>query len=494
MPSLYLNTLPGQMPPTPPEYHNFCSDNPLDHHSNFHSTRCNDHPSRHELGRPELQDVAGQFSQYIHAQDVWPSSREISPNAPSNHQGSRQGLPDIYSAIGAPMVPPLRVPAHVSDQQQQHTRSKRAPTMIEAKEEKVMGGVAAHLDYKMEMMVDFVSGTAQDMYDIYASGIFLADIDISRSVFDSKAPVRAEFRKYVSQVLSSTRLPSSTILLGLHYLAVRMTMLSSEGDYKYGGGQLHRMLTVALLLGSKFLDDNTFQNRSWSEVSNIPVGDLNVLEVEWLVAIQWTMHINPQDSNGFLRWHQQWQSFQVAAQAKKTWMENKMESRMEPLLYAMKHTHLDGATVQGQRSSRHYLSPTRLQSALYTPMSINNSLKANSRPPWEASHPGAFPQLRSHVDYSPPSAPETGPNTPNWFGSQDNLGYGREPQQSHPALKMPASLQEISCNALQYDHRLLYAQQFNSHGYGTSCRCSYCSPQRDHFFMASSHGLQPVVG
>ena len=63
------------------------------------------------------------------------------------------------------------------------------------------GGVCAVLDYEVEMMADYVA----DMTTRLALG------DAPNAV----APVASvAFRKFISQILSSTRLPSTTILLG----------------------------------------------------------------------------------------------------------------------------------------------------------------------------------------------------------------------------------------------------------------------------------------
>ncbi|KAL8639411.1 MAG: hypothetical protein Q9228_003556 [Teloschistes exilis] len=180
----------------------------------------------------------------------------------------------------APVLPAEDVHHQHSIKSRQLPLGADLPTPPE-KEEIATGGVAAHLDYEMEQMTEFVVEMAQGMYDLYESRICLADIDLIRSV-NPKASVAPAFRTYVLQILSSTRLPSSTILLGLHYLATRMSLLSSKGRYPTDRRQIYIMLTTALLLGSKFLDDNTFQNRSWSEVSNIPVKELNEMELDWL--------------------------------------------------------------------------------------------------------------------------------------------------------------------------------------------------------------------
>jgi hypothetical protein len=65
------------------------------------------------------------------------------------------------------------------------------------------GGVCAVLDYEIDQITEYVAEMAQ------------------RIVLPG-TPVSPAFRKFVSGLLSSTRLPSTTILLGMNYLARRM--------------------------------------------------------------------------------------------------------------------------------------------------------------------------------------------------------------------------------------------------------------------------------
>ncbi|TKA42975.1 hypothetical protein B0A49_13995, partial [Cryomyces minteri] len=190
---------------------------------------------------------------------------------------------------GAPILPPLQSQVHgrptKDDTDLQYRRQQRVEqSQPPPKEEKVAGGVSSKLDYEMETMTDFVSEMAQGMYALYKSQICIADIDLIRSVLPGTS-VHPSFRKWVSQVLCATRLPSATILLSLYYLSVRITMLSKAGPKTPVEGQSYRLLTISMIIGSKFLDDNTFINRSWSEVSGIKVAELNRLELEWLQDI-----------------------------------------------------------------------------------------------------------------------------------------------------------------------------------------------------------------
>ncbi|OAC98031.1 cyclin, partial [Mucor lusitanicus CBS 277.49] len=61
----------------------------------------------------------------------------------------------------------------------------------------------------------------------------------------------------------------------------------------------YRLFTVALMLGNKFLDDNTFTNKTWSEVSGMKVTDLNIMELEFLEVLRFKLFIR---NDEFERW------------------------------------------------------------------------------------------------------------------------------------------------------------------------------------------------
>lgn len=156
---------------------------------------------------------------------------------------------------------------------------------------KMPGGVCAVLDYEVEAMAEYI-----------------ADMTVRLVTPDSA--VTPAFRKFVSQILTSTRLPSTTILLGMNYLAKRINSMKTQGQYKASEGQVWRYLTVSLLLGSKFLDDNTFQNRSWSEVSGIAVAELNALEFDWVQSMGWRLYVNLDGSKDYQAWLENWREWQ----------------------------------------------------------------------------------------------------------------------------------------------------------------------------------------
>ncbi|KAI4157677.1 MAG: hypothetical protein L6R39_000629 [Caloplaca ligustica] len=397
-------------------------------------------------------------------------------------------MPRTTNSSTVTILPPIKVPERSVEIRQMQPRPHiPAPPAAPIKEEKATGGVAAHLDYEMDTMADFVAEMAQGMYALYVSRICLADIDMLRSVQPQAlgAPGASAFRKYVGQVLSSTRLPSSTILLGLYYLATRMRMLSSSGKYPpthQGGGQIYRMLTTALLLGSKFLDDNTFQNRSWSEVSNIPVGELNVLEMEWLLAIKWNLHVDPEDTQGFMQWQSYWQQWQTR--------------RIERSLEALKLTPLDVNVQRLPPASKIPYSVMSTHSPRKNDSAYSNAgFSGYNASPWHTTPYDHWPSFQSKIEYSPPSAPETEPTTPEWYGSSAEYGYGLASQPSSARTVQSTSQYSFpSCQSMAYPTAYPPYTSAKWNGHLATCDCMSCVPSAHRHLIGSGYRLQSVFG
>lgn len=247
------------------------------------------------------------------------------------------------------------------------------------------GGVCASLDYEMDQMTEYVAEMAQ-------------------RVVLPNSPVSPAFRKFVSGLLSSTRLPRTTILLGMNYLARRTNMLTHAGqapaNSKAGEGVVWRMLTISLLLGSKFLDDNTFQNRSWSEVSGIQVSELNTLEHEWLEAMDYCLYVNLDLSQDYNAWLDNWE----------VWRKTKNIER-KATLDRLTSPPLSQIDTNVQRV-RPYVSTYHgyKTAPLERPQSSFNVMYDQSQATWV---PNNYPT--PHL--TPPSAPDSALNTPEYMSA-----------------------------------------------------------------------------
>jgi len=339
---------------------------------------------------------------------------------------------------------------------------------------------------------------------------YVAEMATRLTMGSATAPVA--FRKFISQILSSTRLPSTTILLGMNYLSKRINMLNlSGGQGKMSEGQMWRMLTVSLLLGSKFLDDNTFQNRSWAEVSGIPVRELNTLEYEWMGSVDWNLYVNLDRSEDYNAWLKSWRD----------WSDNKkrqqaMASR-ERLASLVSPIETDAAR---SRPNPAYTSWHQQQVAEFERYERLSNLKRNEQNRQQASYrpapePTWGPSGQQHVPWptSPLTPPDSGYGTPDHMGSATsvNAQYNDWFSQQNRAVgsgsyarQQPFQAQTCASQSSGYQPRNQASYPYNFYGSHNiwehsppNCRCPSCasSPQHNkqpYFNMTASYG-QPVA-
>jgi Cyclin len=347
-----------------------------------------------------------------------------------------------YAPAAAPILPPLRIGGAIDPFQ-------RYPQQEQKKEEKPTGGVAQHLDYEMDVMTLFVAEMTQELV---APGT-------------DPAPT---FRKYVAQILSSTRLPSSTILLGLFYMSSRLKLVAESGQVDPSSRNVFQMLTTGLLLGSKFLDDNTFQNRSWAEVSSIPVQDLNKLELAWLEGFDWEIHgLMYDDDEGFFQWVDHWHIYEKKTKAAKV----KEMQKLAPIETNLRRSY----TVQHPEL-----------------MSPDGPIPQQYQQTPQYDQQWGRPYMS---EYSPPSAPHSGPATPEYYPNQWNYSqtpsaFGRQAWNSGSAYSAQQGLSS-------FQHTPTYQAYGYSQpawvGHGPSCGCTLCAKHSEYYFNHGGYGI-PAIG
>ncbi|ORX60699.1 hypothetical protein DM01DRAFT_242316, partial [Hesseltinella vesiculosa] len=96
------------------------------------------------------------------------------------------------------------------------------------------------------------------------------------------------FKHFCQKLFKDTQISCGCIILALYYLQqLRIAYSVLPGTV----GSDIRIFTVALILANKYLDDNTFTNKTWSEVSGIPTQELNRMEMEYLSALDFQIHV-----------------------------------------------------------------------------------------------------------------------------------------------------------------------------------------------------------
>ncbi|KAI7865823.1 uncharacterized protein EV154DRAFT_488663 [Mucor mucedo] len=104
----------------------------------------------------------------------------------------------------------------------------------------------------------------------------------------------SSFRWFCSYVFKAMAISESAVYLSLKYVALLLRLNPAmEGSE----GSEYRVFVVALILACKFLDDVTFVNTTWSEVSGMTLTSLNQMEAEFLQGINYRLFIKSQDYN-----------------------------------------------------------------------------------------------------------------------------------------------------------------------------------------------------
>lgn len=108
----------------------------------------------------------------------------------------------------------------------------------------------------------------------------------------SDAKPTTGFRKWVTTILSTTCVAQNVVLLALLFIH---RLKKYNPSVRGKPGSEYRLLTVALMLGNKFLDDNTYTNKTWAEVSGINVAEVHIMEVEFLSNMKYCLFTSEQD-------------------------------------------------------------------------------------------------------------------------------------------------------------------------------------------------------
>lgn len=136
-----------------------------------------------------------------------------------------------------------------------------------------------------------------------AEGLLPSSSPIKR--LEREALPSSGFRKWVVTILSTTQVTDNVIILALLFI---YRLKTSNPAVKGRSGSEYRLLTVALMLGNKFLDDNTYTNKTWAEVSGISVTEIHVMEVEFLSNMRYSLLASEKQ---WAEWHQKLRKFKI---------------------------------------------------------------------------------------------------------------------------------------------------------------------------------------
>ncbi|WFC97130.1 hypothetical protein MBRA1_003796 [Malassezia brasiliensis] len=110
--------------------------------------------------------------------------------------------------------------------------------------------------------------------------------------------VSPAFRRFVHQVLAQTLLTPTAVVLALYYVQLFPAAIDADAETALGllsqptSTTPFKLLTLGLMMANKFLDDNTFLNKTWHEVTGIPLAELNKMESYFLCRTQFHLSLS----------------------------------------------------------------------------------------------------------------------------------------------------------------------------------------------------------
>ncbi|KAJ3825319.1 cyclin-domain-containing protein [Lentinula raphanica] len=97
------------------------------------------------------------------------------------------------------------------------------------------------------------------------------------------------FVSFMQKLLETTQVSQSVIVLSLHYI---YKLKERNRSTPAQAGSEFRIAVAGLMMANKFLDDNTYTNKTWSDVSGIELAEINRMEREFLMGVDCNLYVD----------------------------------------------------------------------------------------------------------------------------------------------------------------------------------------------------------
>ncbi|CAH6722220.1 hypothetical protein CLIB1444_08S04566 [[Candida] jaroonii] len=219
------------------------------------------------------------------------------PPPPQQHQMIQQNnyMPNLMMAPQMNHVLPIhyQIPP-ILHQQPMMTLQNQIPIQMPPNHQNHMQGGQLNNQFPPQNNDNAVTGGINSVleYDLPTMSTFLSWCTFGM-LKQNRNPTK-DFENLINSVLIATRLPKSTIIIALEYLNQRFSKKEIDS---LNESEIFIRLIVALILGNKFNDDNTFTNRSWCGATGLEIELINSEEKIWLKEINWELNVVNFESN-----------------------------------------------------------------------------------------------------------------------------------------------------------------------------------------------------
>lgn len=274
----WTSHLPRRAPTPPPDMNGVQYSSKLGYYEKEHAQYHGDYMSTQQVSKapgtshPPLEMPNNHVHRSAAASQTQTRSQTLSPTPTNNPQEPVfiDSQPQVRRGSQANAIAPsFQIPRSVNDS----------------------GGSLSELAAKITCLFWFESADLLQMVEDSATHVLAP-----RPLISDATPTTG-FMKWVTTILSTTLVAQNVVLLAL-LLIYRLKKLNPTVRGKPGSE--YRLLTVALMLGNKFLDDNTYTNKTWAEVSGIIVAEIHIMEVEFLSNMKYCLFTSVEE---WTKWH-----------------------------------------------------------------------------------------------------------------------------------------------------------------------------------------------
>jgi len=118
------------------------------------------------------------------------------------------------------------------------------------------------------------------------------------SIFHGQEAPDISVRDYMLRIKSFSGCSQSCFVLAIMYLD---HLARTDSDFELCSLNMHRLVLVATMVASKFVDDECSSNHIWAKIGGVQANELNMMEVEFLFLVNFKLLYQGTDFKGCLK-------------------------------------------------------------------------------------------------------------------------------------------------------------------------------------------------
>ena len=107
--------------------------------------------------------------------------------------------------------------------------------------------------------------------------------------FHALRPPSISIQDYLDRIFKYASCSCECFVLALIYI----DRVIQRQNFVINSLNVHRIIITSVMLSAKFFDDHYFKNAFYAKVGGVPCSEINVLEVEFLFLINFSLHVSP---------------------------------------------------------------------------------------------------------------------------------------------------------------------------------------------------------